>query len=65
MAKYADKKDVYLLNTVHDGSITAVLTGGQDTHKNKPTCVVDYNENRAEMDLTDQMLDDDTWKSIV
>lgn len=46
---------------------TAALTGGQDAHKNKATCVADYNKHMAEMDSTDQMLDldDDTWKSGV
>lgn len=35
---------------------TAALTGGQDAHENKPTCVADYNKHMAEMDSTDQML---------
>lgn len=46
---------------------TAALTGGQDAHENKPTCVADYNKHMGKMDSTDQMLEsyDDTWKSGV
>lgn len=40
---------------------TAALTGGQDAHENKPTCVADYNKHMAKMDSTDQMLEIVRW----
>ncbi|KAK7495727.1 hypothetical protein BaRGS_00012947 [Batillaria attramentaria] len=56
--KYKDKKDLYLLSTVHEGKV--VETGKTDRRTNqpvrKPDVVQHYNSNMNAVDQFDQHL---------
>ncbi|MGH0121271.1 UNVERIFIED_CONTAM: hypothetical protein FKN15_074844 [Acipenser sinensis] len=55
--KYTDKKDVYLLTTIHDEATVAVPVQGQYTCTNKPKCVLDNNKYMGDVEKSDQMPD--------
>ena len=55
--KFKDKKDVYMLSTIHDDSM---VHRADRRHRNqrqtKPTCIADYNKYMGGVDRTDQLL---------
>ena len=55
--KFKDKKDVYMLSTIHDDSM---VHWPDRRHRNqrrtKPTCIADYNKYMGGVDHTDQLL---------
>lgn len=51
--KWKDKRDVMMLSTKHDDSMVNVVHHGND--HTKPTMVVNYNQCKAFIDLSDQM----------
>ena len=51
LIKYADKKNVHLLTTVHPNTKTLA------NEKRKPTTVVSYNQNMGRVDRADKVCD--------
>ncbi|KAM3936087.1 piggyBac transposable element-derived protein 4-like [Leptodactylus fuscus] len=54
--KYKDKKDIFLLSSIHTDATTTVTELGSTTPKQKPVAVMDYNKYMAGVDLADQVL---------
>ena len=52
--KWKDKKDIYMISTIHDASTTNV--GTQETPKVKPQVCCDYNDTMGGVDLSDAFL---------
>lgn len=53
--KWKDKRDVIMITTLHK-SISGKTTNKQGKEKEKPTVVIDYNQNMSGVDRSDQML---------
>lgn len=51
--KWRDKRDVLMLSTKHDDSLVRFVHRGQE--KSKPAVVMEYNQGKAFIDLSDQM----------
>uniref|UniRef100_A0A8C5PK49 PiggyBac transposable element-derived protein domain-containing protein n=1 Tax=Leptobrachium leishanense TaxID=445787 RepID=A0A8C5PK49_9ANUR len=54
--KYRDKKDVYLLSTIHTERSVEVSVRGRAERIRKPVCIKDYNRHMGGVDLADQLL---------
>ncbi|XP_053323867.1 piggyBac transposable element-derived protein 4-like [Spea bombifrons] len=55
--RYTDRKDVYILSTIHNEKVVPVSVRGEgDTQGLKPQCITDYNKNMGGVDLSDQCL---------
>lgn len=56
--KFRDKKDVFMLSTLHPSDTVAVRRRGRDGGQlvNKPRCITQYNQNMGAVDKVDQML---------
>ncbi|XP_046406430.1 piggyBac transposable element-derived protein 4-like isoform X1 [Ischnura elegans] len=52
---WKDKRPVYMLSTRHTAQMITYQTK-RGTEKTKPACVLDYNQNKAGVDLTDQLM---------
>lgn len=50
--KWRDQRDVLMLSTIHSGETVKVIKKGKEIEK--PKMVVDYNEGKASIDLSDQ-----------
>lgn len=51
--KWKDKRDVIMLSTKHDDSVTSFIKKGKEVRK--PEVVMDYNKGKGFIDLSDQM----------
>ncbi|CAF1556805.1 unnamed protein product, partial [Rotaria sordida] len=53
--KWMDKREVYMLSTIHDSRMIAIDKIDRNTGKQimKPVCVQNYNENMGAIDLVD------------
>lgn len=51
--KWNDKREVLMLGTRHDDSMTNATRKGEDLEK--PSIIVDYNKSKAFIDLSDQL----------
>lgn len=51
--KWKDKRDVLLLSTKHSDEIVIVRKRGND--RIKPKILIDYNEGKSYVDVSDQM----------
>lgn len=51
--KWKDKRDVLMLSTKHDDSVTTFMKKGKEC--TKPAVVLDYNKGKTFIDLSDQM----------
>uniref|UniRef100_A0A8C5MUU7 PiggyBac transposable element-derived protein domain-containing protein n=1 Tax=Leptobrachium leishanense TaxID=445787 RepID=A0A8C5MUU7_9ANUR len=54
--KYRDKKDVYLLSTIHTERSVEVSVRGRAERIRKPVCIKAYNRHMGGVDLADQLL---------
>ena len=55
--KFKDKKDLYMLSTIHDDSMVhRADRRHRNQHQTKPTCIADYNKYMGGVDCTDQLL---------
>ncbi|CAJ0950808.1 unnamed protein product, partial [Ranitomeya imitator] len=54
--KWKDRKDVYMLSTLHTDTTVTVRERGATRDKEKPVCVTDYNRHMGGVDLSDQVL---------
>ncbi|XP_069611178.1 piggyBac transposable element-derived protein 4-like isoform X2 [Ranitomeya imitator] len=54
--KWNDKKDVYMLTTLHADTHVTVRHSGATRDKKKPVCVTDFNKYMGGVDLSDQVL---------
>ena len=55
--KFKDKKDVYMLTTIHDDSMVHMPNRRHRNQRHtKPTCIADYNKYMGGVDHTDQLL---------
>ncbi|CAJ0923684.1 unnamed protein product [Ranitomeya imitator] len=54
--KWKDRKDVYMLSTLHADTTVTVRERGATRDKEKPVCVTDYNKHMGGVDLSDQFL---------
>ncbi|KAM9311500.1 piggyBac transposable element-derived protein 4-like [Gastrophryne carolinensis] len=54
--KFMDKKNVFMLTTIHDESVTDSGQRGTQTPAQKPRCIRDYNKFMGGVDKTDQIL---------
>lgn len=66
--KFTDRKDIYMLTTIHDDSCETVSVRRRATPTlNKPTCVLEYNKFMGGVDLSDQLLEsyDASRKSMI
>lgn len=54
--KFSDRKDVYMLTTIHPEGTVTVTERGSATQKEKPLCVIAYNKYMGGVDLSDQIL---------
>ncbi|XP_071996640.1 piggyBac transposable element-derived protein 4-like [Engystomops pustulosus] len=54
--KYNDRKDVFLLSTLHPDTKVTVRERGSTSDKEKPVCVTEYNKHIGAVDLADQAL---------
>lgn len=52
--KWKDKKDVLMISTLHDKTMKKIQTRHGEAEK--PSCVVDYNQQMGGVDLSDQCL---------
>lgn len=52
--KWRDKKDVLMISTLHDNTMRTVTK--RNTEIQKPSCVLDYNQQMGGVDLSDQCL---------
>ncbi|KAJ1159649.1 hypothetical protein NDU88_000154 [Pleurodeles waltl] len=55
--KFSDKRDVYMLSTIHDESTSPVTVWGQVAEVRKPVCILDYNKHMGGVDRVDQRLE--------
>ena len=55
LLKWKDKKDVYVLSTLHDDSMVNVKSR-RGKEKSKPKAVADYNSNMGGVDLSDNLM---------
>ncbi|KAJ1153167.1 hypothetical protein NDU88_005929 [Pleurodeles waltl] len=55
--KFSDKRDVYMLSTIHDESTSPVTVWGQVAEVHKPVCILDYNKHMGGVDRVDQRLE--------
>ncbi|KAJ1092961.1 hypothetical protein NDU88_006071 [Pleurodeles waltl] len=55
--KFVDKRDVYMLSTIHDESTSPVAVWGQVAEVRKPVCILDYNKHMGGVDRVDQRLE--------
>lgn len=57
---WRDRRDVYMLSTMHNNSVSTVLKRPKGEKDKKlipcPTCIIDYNQNMGGVDLMDQQL---------
>ena len=55
--KYKDKRDIYMLSTIHEATITLLprLARNGDIME-KPTMIVDYCKHMGGVDVSDQVL---------
>uniref|UniRef100_A0A8C5PTB7 PiggyBac transposable element-derived protein domain-containing protein n=1 Tax=Leptobrachium leishanense TaxID=445787 RepID=A0A8C5PTB7_9ANUR len=54
--RFTDKKDVYMLSTVHDESTVPVPVRGRTEPLEKSKCIVDYSKFMGGVDLADQCI---------
>lgn len=54
--KFSDRKDIYMLTTIHPEGTVTVTERGSATQKEKPLCVIAYNKYMGGVDLSDQIL---------
>ena len=55
--KFKDKKDVFMLSTVHDNSmVNRPDRRHRNQHHTKPTCISDHNKYMGGVEYTDQLL---------
>ncbi|KAK2578996.1 hypothetical protein KPH14_012658 [Odynerus spinipes] len=54
--KWADKKDVYMLSTMHTSEFTTVSRHGGEKITQKPLCVSDYNDSMGVVDKADMVI---------
>ncbi|KAM4808018.1 piggyBac transposable element-derived protein 4 [Rhinophrynus dorsalis] len=54
--KYTDKKDMYIISTIHDESTSAITVQAKEAQFRKPKCVLEYNKHMGSVNATDQML---------
>lgn len=55
--KFVDRRDVYMLTTIHDESTSPVAVWGQIAEVRKPVCILDYNKHMGGVDRVDQRLE--------
>ncbi|KAJ1143324.1 hypothetical protein NDU88_009634 [Pleurodeles waltl] len=55
--KFSDRRDVYMLSTIHDESTSPVAVWGQVAEVRKPACILDYNRHMGGVDRVDQTLE--------
>ncbi|KAJ1115068.1 hypothetical protein NDU88_003296 [Pleurodeles waltl] len=55
--KFVDKRDVYILSTIHGESTSPVAVWGQVAEVRKPVCLLDYNKHMGGVDRVDQRLE--------
>ncbi|CAF4913560.1 unnamed protein product, partial [Rotaria sp. Silwood1] len=53
--KWMDKREVYMLSTIHDSQMIAIDKIDHNTGRQimKPVCVQNYNDNMGAIDLVD------------
>jgi len=56
IVKYADKKDVYVISTVHDDTTTHIASRGRRPEQDRPNAIIDYNKNMGGVDKMNQLL---------
>jgi hypothetical protein len=50
-----DKKEVYMISTMHTAEFKAVIKRGGERVIQKPVCVLDYNNSMGSMDKADMV----------
>ena len=56
--KFTDKKDIYMLSTIHDNSCETVAVRRKSVSEmEKPKCIIDYNTYMGGVDISDQLLE--------
>ncbi|XP_069092145.1 piggyBac transposable element-derived protein 4-like [Pleurodeles waltl] len=55
--KFADRRDVYMLTTIHDERTSPVTVQGQVAEVCTPACILDYNKHMGDVDRVDQRLE--------
>lgn len=53
--KWCDKRDVKMISTCHDGNETVMTKSKSQVEKMKPRCVVDYDNGKSPVDVSDQL----------
>lgn len=53
--KWTDKRDVHMLKTIHKHEME-VVSSYEDETREKPMCIIDYNEHMDGVDRTDMLL---------
>ena len=54
--KWMDKKEVYMLSTMHTAEFTTVIRHGGERVIQKPVCVLDYNNSMGAVDKADMVI---------
>ena len=54
--KWTDKKEVYMLSTMHTAEFKAVIRHGGERVIQKPVCVLDYNNSMGAVDKADMVI---------
>ena len=54
--RWKDKKDITLLSTKHDATMSLTTTGTVNKNRLKPTVIIDYNTHMGGVDNHDQLL---------
>ncbi|KAJ1192188.1 hypothetical protein NDU88_001500 [Pleurodeles waltl] len=55
--KFVDRRDVYMLTTIHDESTSPVAVWCRVAEVRKPVCILDYNKHMGGVDRVDQRLE--------
>ena len=56
--KFTDKKDVYMLSTIHDAACTTVSVRRRNVQTmDKPNCILQYSANMGGVDKCDQLIE--------
>ncbi|KAJ1088587.1 hypothetical protein NDU88_001744 [Pleurodeles waltl] len=55
--KFSDRRDVYMLSTIHDESTSPVTVWGQVAEVRKPVCILNYNKHMGGVHRVDQRLE--------
>ncbi|CAK9813141.1 PiggyBac transposable element-derived protein 4 [Anthophora plagiata] len=54
--KWIDKKEVYMLSTMHTADFATVSRRGRERVVQKPVCVLDYNNSMGTVDKADMVI---------